>query len=70
MSVSRDLPRRSTVVPSRDDIRHVLFVRTDRLGETLLNLPAAAALKAALPHASLSLLVHPDLEPLDKCALG
>jgi len=44
--------------------RRVLFVRTDRLGETLLNLPAVVALKHALPHASLTLLVHPDLQAL------
>lgn len=44
--------------------QRVLFIRTDRLGETLLNLPAVAALKAALPDASLTLLVHPDLVPL------
>jgi len=44
--------------------RRILFIRTDRLGETLLNLPAMAALKAGLPEASLSLLAHPDLQPL------
>lgn len=42
----------------------MLFIRTDRLGETLLNLPAMAALKAALPQASLTLLANPQLEPL------
>lgn len=46
------------------DARHVLFIRTDRLGETLLNLPAVAALHAALPSASLTLLVHPQLQAL------
>ena len=45
-------------------VRRILFVRTDRLGETLLNLPAVAALRAALPDASVTLLVHPDLHPL------
>ncbi|MBI3021887.1 MAG: glycosyltransferase family 9 protein [Candidatus Omnitrophica bacterium] len=44
--------------------RHILFLRTDRLGETLLNLPAIAALKQFLPNASLALLVHPDLQVL------
>jgi ADP-heptose:LPS heptosyltransferase len=42
----------------------VAWIRTDRLGETLLNLPAAAALKAAVPRAKLTLLVQPDLQPL------
>lgn len=45
-------------------VRRILFIRTDRLGETLLNLPAMAALKAACPDASLTLLVHPTLQPL------
>ena len=37
-------------------VHRALFIRTDRLGETLLTLPAMAALKAALPQASLTLL--------------
>ena len=45
-------------------IRRALFIRTDRLGETLLTLPAIAALKRALPDAALTLLVQPDLAPL------
>lgn len=44
--------------------QRVVFVRTDRLGETLLNLPAMAAVKAALPNASLTVLVHPQLHAL------
>ena len=48
----------------------LLFIRTDRLGETLLNLPAVAALQAALPGCSVTLLVHPDLEPLLSGAPG
>lgn len=42
----------------------VIWMRTDRLGETLLNLPAAAALKAAIPSTHLTLLVQSDLRPL------
>ncbi|MDP3767092.1 MAG: glycosyltransferase family 9 protein, partial [Dehalococcoidia bacterium] len=45
-------------------LRRLLFIRTDRLGETLLNLPAVAALQAALPESTVSLLVDPGLEPL------
>ena len=45
-------------------VRRVLWIRTDRLGETLLSLPAAAALEAALPGARLTLLVHPSMAPL------
>jgi len=46
------------------DAHRILFLRTDRLGETLLTLPAVAALGAALPGASLTLLVHPQLQSL------
>jgi len=42
----------------------ILFVRTDRLGETVLNLPAVAVLRRAFPRASLTFLAHPDLQPL------
>src|SRR3989338_6772743 len=45
-------------------VRKFLFIRTDRLGETLLNLPALAAFKVVLPTSSLTVLVHPGLEPL------
>ena len=47
-----------------DRVQRVVFIRTDRLGETLLNLPAMAAVKAALPEAALTVLVHPHLKPL------
>ena len=42
----------------------LLFVRTDRLGEVLLNLPAVVALRAAYPAARLTVMVHPDLRGL------
>ena len=42
----------------------IVLIRTDRLGETLLNLPLGAALTRALPQASVSFLVQPDLAPL------
>ena len=51
-------------------VRRALFIRTDRLGETLLNLPAVAALKHALPNASLTLLVQSELAPLVADAPG
>ena len=46
------------------DARRLLFIRTDRLGETLLALPAAVALRAASPQVHLTLLVQPALQPL------
>ncbi|MBI4342353.1 MAG: glycosyltransferase family 9 protein [Candidatus Omnitrophica bacterium] len=50
--------------------RSILFIRTDRVGETVLNLPAVAALDAAWPDASITMLVHPALEPLVSRAVG
>src|SRR3989338_2692280 len=57
-------------MPRVDQVRRVVFIRTDRLGETLLNLPAIASLKAALPSAVLTLLVQPELAPLMARAPG
>ena len=48
----------------RGQPQRLLFIRTDRLGETLLNLPAAAALKAAFPGSRLTFVAHPDVRPL------
>lgn len=50
--------------------RRILWVRTDRLGETLLSLPAAASLKAALPEATVGCLVRAELAPLAAHAPG
>lgn len=58
----------ATITPGT--IHRILFIRTDRLGETLLNLPAIVALKQALPHASLTLLLQPELAPLFHGAPG
>ena len=57
-------------MPRVDPVRRVVFIRTDRLGETLLNLPVIASLKAALPHAVLTLLVQTELAPLMARAPG
>ncbi len=48
-------------VRSIEQVQRIVFIRTDRLGETLLNLPAIAALKRALPHASITFLVQAEL---------
>ncbi len=45
-------------------VHRILYVRTDRLGETLLTLPAMAAAKAIWPGSVLMALVHPELVPL------
>ncbi len=55
---------------SIEQAQRVAFIRTDRLGETLLNLPAIATLKQALPHASLTFVVQAELAPLFQDAPG
>ena len=44
-----------------DSALRILFVRTDRLGDVLLNLPAVAALRDACPTAHVPMMVHPNL---------
>ena len=50
--------------------RRLVWIRTDRLGETLLNIPAIVALKACLPRLSLTMLVHETLAPLMRTVPG
>lgn len=45
-------------------MRSVLFVRTDRLGETLLNLPVLTALRQASPQTHLTVMVQAALREL------
>lgn len=45
-------------------IRKILFVRTDRLGDLLMNLPVIHRLKQNHPHATLTLVCHAAWEPL------
>ena len=47
-----------------NSIQNILFIRTDRLGDFLLNLPAIHALKETYPKAHISVLCHPSLEDL------
>lgn len=54
----------------RSDPKHILLVRTDRLGETLLHLPVAVALKQAFGRARVTWLANPALVELLQTALG
>ncbi|MBI4596998.1 MAG: glycosyltransferase family 9 protein [Candidatus Omnitrophica bacterium] len=45
-------------------MRRILFIRTDRLGETVLNLPAVAALKVLEPESQVTWLADAALVPL------
>src|SRR3989338_329418 len=47
-----------------DPIRRILFVRTDRIGDTLLNLPAIRLVRQAHPKAWVTLLADPSLADL------
>ncbi len=45
-------------------VRRLLCIRTDRLGEVLLTLPAVMALRASYPDCHLTLMVNPQLAAL------
>jgi len=45
-------------------MKRLLLIRTDRIGDTVLTLPAATALKEALPEARISFLARAYTEPL------
>jgi heptosyltransferase-3 len=47
-----------------DNVRRLLIVRDDRLGDLTLTLPAIDRLRAAYPEAVIGLLVRPELAPL------
>jgi len=42
----------------------ILFIRTDRIGDFLLNLPAIHALKETYPDSKISVLIHPEVQEL------
>lgn len=54
--------------PAPRDPKQILLVRTDCLGETVLNVPLVAALKAAFPRARVTWLVNPALVELLRAA--
>jgi ADP-heptose:LPS heptosyltransferase/O-antigen ligase len=47
-----------------DWCENVLIVRTDRMGDLLLTLPAVEAIRRGWPKARMTLLIHSDWEPL------
>jgi ADP-heptose:LPS heptosyltransferase len=48
-------------------IRKILFIRSDRIGDFLLNLPAIHALKETFPSAEISVVVDPNVRELILC---
>lgn len=59
-------------MPIKKDVQKILFIRTDRMGDVLMNLPAIRLLRQTFPKAWITLLVdqsvsglfegHPDLD--------
>ncbi len=45
-------------------MRRLLFIRTDRMGDLLMSLPAIHAVRESFPEARISLLIQKELEPL------
>ena len=45
-------------------MKRILLIRTDRIGDTVLTLPAATALKAAFPEVQIHFLARNYTEPL------
>ena len=45
-------------------IRRILIVRTDRMGDLILSLPAVHAIRQGFPQAEISLLVQSEIKPL------
>lgn len=57
---------RQGVAPVRPDIRNILFMRVDRVGDMVLSTPAFRAIKAALPTIRLTVLASPANAPILK----
>jgi lipopolysaccharide heptosyltransferase II len=51
------LSERPKLLPGNPDIRRILVVRVDLIGDVVLSLPAVRALKRAYPHAAIDMLV-------------
>ena len=50
--------------PLPDDIRRILLIRTDRMGDVLMCLPAIHAIRKRFPQAQITLLLQKDLRAL------
>ena len=51
-------------VGSWQDIKKILFIRIDRIGDIILSTPALKAIKQAFPHSELTVLASPSNSPL------
>lgn len=47
-----------------DKVKRILVIRTDRLGDVLLNVPAVRALRQRFPESHISIMVQPKLKEL------
>jgi ADP-heptose:LPS heptosyltransferase len=60
----------TTPPPIFGDVRRMLIVRDDRLGDLVVSLPAIHQLRRQYPAAEIALLVQPGLEPLAASVAG
>ncbi len=51
-------------VGSGQDIKKILFIRIDRIGDIVLSTPALKAIKGTFPHSELTVLASPSNNPL------
>jgi len=49
-------PLRKVVMPEKEELRNILFLRFDRIGDMVLSTPAIRALKEGVPGAKVSVL--------------
>jgi heptosyltransferase-2 len=54
------------ILTPASDLKKILVSRTDRLGDVILSLPIATALKKALPNTEVAFLVKPYTAPITK----
>lgn len=64
VQVRRRASERRCAGDRREDVRRLLIVRNDRLGDVILTVPAVVALRGAYPDAWVGLMVHPSVAPL------
>lgn len=58
--------RERNATPARGDIRRILFIRIDRVGDLVLSTPAIRALREGFPSSELTVLAGPAAAPLLK----
>ncbi len=63
----KELNRLHKLKKNQENIKHVLISRTDSIGDVMLTLPMAKAIKDELPHVKISFLAKNYTKPLIEC---